>query len=151
MAEVIDLEKLIYPTLKGLGYELVDIQRQNHDQMIRIFIDKVGGVNVDDCAAVSHHLTKFFAVEGIEFERLEVSSPGLDRSLKRAEDFSRFIGERVKVKLKVPVAGQRNFIGNLKSMEDGKIGLEIDGNIVTLDFDNLGQARLVPSVNWRRE
>ena len=84
-------ESWIRETLLGLGYELVDLE-SSRGGLVRIFIDSPKGITVDDCARVSNHLTRAFAVEGVEYERLEVSSPGLDRPLKRPEDYQRFAG-----------------------------------------------------------
>ena len=77
-----------------MGFELVDVQASNGGRLLRLFIDKPGGITVDDCAAVSRHLTRVFAVEGIDYDRLEVSSPGLDRPLRKAADFARFAGQQ---------------------------------------------------------
>ena len=146
-----DLEKMLEQTLSGLGFDLVDFQRERHGRMLRIFIDSTRGVNVDDCAAVSEHLSKLFTVEGVDFDRLEISSPGLDRPLKKLQDFMRFIGEKVQVKLKSAIDGQRNFVGILKKVSEREIELDIDGVVLPVNFDNLGQARLVPNITWRRE
>ena len=89
---VLSLEKVIEPAVSGLGYELVDVQASNGGRMLRLFIDKPGGITVEDCAAVSRHLTRVLAVEGIEYERLEVSSPGLDRPLRKASRLRAFFG-----------------------------------------------------------
>ena len=82
------------PAVAGLGYELVDVQASNGGRRLALFIDKPGGVTVDDCAAISRHLTRVLAVEGIDYERLEVSSPGLDRPLRKEADFARFAGHK---------------------------------------------------------
>jgi ribosome maturation factor RimP len=146
-----DIEKILEQTLTGLGFDLVDFQRQNHGRNLKIFIDAAHGVSVDDCASVSHHLTRLFAVENVDFDHLEVSSPGLDRPLKKLQDFTRFIGETVRVKLKMAIEGQRNFVGILARVDERKIDLDVDGVMMSFDFDNLGQARLVPKISWRRE
>lgn len=131
--------------MPGLGYELVDLEL-SRGGLVRVFIDRAGGVNVEDCAAVSNHLTRLFAVEGIDYERLEVSSPGLDRRLRRVEDFRRFTGERVQVKMRVPVAGRRNFTGVLRGADEAGLRLEVDGTLVSLDLAQVDKARLVPHV-----
>jgi len=85
------LADIVEPTLAGLGFELVEMQLSNHGQFLRIFIDRpqgAGGINVEDCASVSRHLMHLFAVEGVEYDRLEVSSPGLDRPLRKAREQS---------------------------------------------------------------
>ena len=109
---------MLEPTLKGLGYELVDLEVSRNGGLIRVFIDRAGGVNVEDCAAVSNHLTRLFAVEDVDYGRLEVSSPGLDRPLAPAKDFRRFAGERAQVKMRVPVDGRKNFVGILRGASD---------------------------------
>ncbi len=140
-----DLQALLETTLTGLGYELVDLERSGKGGLLRVFIDKAGGVSVDDCAAVSHHLSRVLAVENIAYDRLEVSSPGLDRLLKKERDFVRFAGQKARIKLRVPVDGQRNFVGVLRETRAGKVQIEIDGKLLSLDLDNLEKARLVPA------
>jgi ribosome maturation factor RimP len=141
-----DLQALLETTLAGLGYELVDLERSGKGLFLRVFVDKPGGVNVDDCAVVSHHLTRLLAVENINYERLEVSSPGLDRLLKNERDFVRFAGQKARIKLRIPVDGQRNFVGVLREAGAGKVQLEVDGKVLSLDLGNLERARLVPAI-----
>ena len=81
-----DLQQTLESTLAGLGYELVDFERSGKGKLLRIFMDKAGGITVDDCATVSNHLSRVLAVEGVDYDRLEVSSPGLDRPLKKEQD-----------------------------------------------------------------
>jgi ribosome maturation factor RimP len=141
----IDLTQKLESTLSGMGYELVDLERSGKGKLLRVYIDKAGGVNVDDCAAVSNHLSRVLAVEGIDYDRLEVSSPGLDRPLRQEKDFMRYAGHKARIKVRVPVAGQRNFVGVLRETRDGKVELEVDGKTVTLELANLDRARLVPA------
>ena len=141
-----DLSSLLETTLAGLGYELVDMERSGQGRMMRIFIDKLGGINLDDCAAVSNHLSRVLTVENVSYERLEVSSPGLDRPLKKERDFVRFAGQKVRVKVRVPVEGQRNFVGVLGDTREGKVALEVEGKTVVFDLANLDKARLVPVI-----
>lgn len=141
-----DLQALLETTLAGLGYELVDLERSGKGLFLRVFIDKPEGINVDDCAAVSHHLTRLLAVENIAYDRLEVSSPGLDRSLKKERDFVRFTGQKARIRLRVPVNGQRNFVGVLRETSAGKVQFEVDGKMLSLDIGNLEKARLVPAI-----
>ena len=138
-------ETWIRESLGGLGYELVDLEA-SRSGLLRIFIDTPRGITVDDCARVSNHLTRAFAVEEIEYDRLEVSSPGLDRPLKRIEDFERFAGREASVKLKLPRDGRRRFEGLLVGVEGGKIVLEVEGVRQVLGFDEIDRARLVPDV-----
>jgi len=138
-------ESWIRATLEGLGYELVDLE-SSRSGLVRVFIDAPRGITVEDCARVSNHLTRALAVEGIDYERLEVSSPGLDRPLKRIEDYERFAGREASVKLKLPVNGRRRFEGRLVGVEDGHIVLEVEGHRQRLAFEEIDRARLVPDV-----
>jgi ribosome maturation factor RimP len=140
---VSEREAWIRRALEGLGYELVDLE-SSRSGLLRIFIDTPQGITVEDCARVSNHLTRSFAVEGIEYERLEVSSPGLDRPLKRIEDYQRFAGREASVKLKLPRGGQRRFEGTLAGVEDGKIILDVEGQRHRLAIEDIDRARLVP-------
>lgn len=141
-----DLQVLLETTLAGLGYELVDLERSGKGLFLRVFIDKPEGINVDDCAAVSHHLMRLLAVENIIYDRLEVSSPGLDRLLKKERDFVRFTGQKARIRLRVPVNGQRNFVGVLRETSAGKVQIEVDGSVLSFDIGNLEKARLVPAI-----
>ncbi len=141
-----DLHELLETTLAGLGYELVDVERSGKGRMLRVFIDKPEGITVEDCATVSQHLSRVLTVENVDYDRLEVSSPGLDRLLKKERDFVRFAGQRARIKLRVPMNGQRNFEGVLRETKAGTVQLEIDGRIVALELGNLEKARLVPAV-----
>lgn len=144
------LADIVEPTLAGLGFELVEMQLSNHGQFLRLFIDRpegAGGINVDDCATVSRHLTHLFAVEGVAYDRLEVSSPGLDRPLRKEKDFARFAGQRVEVRLRSPDAsGRRRFSGILRGAKDGVAALEVDGEALALELDAIERARLVPDL-----
>ncbi|SEO72240.1 ribosome maturation factor RimP [Nitrosovibrio sp. Nv6] len=141
-----DLYELLDSTLAGLGYELVEVERSSRGRLLRVFIDKPDGVGVDDCVAVSNHLSRLLAVENIDYDRLEVSSPGLDRPLKKASDFIRFAGESVKLRLRVGLQGQRNFVGILREVNDGVLKLEVDGKMLDLELNNLEKVRLVPKL-----
>ena len=141
-----DFGRLLDTTVTGLGYELVEVQRSAKGALLRVFIDKPGGISVDDCANVSQHLSRLLAVEGVNYDRLEVSSPGLDRALYKEQDFVRFAGAKARVKLRVAVNGQRNFTGTLGAVNDGKVELEVDGKLVAFELSNLDNARLVPNI-----
>ncbi len=142
---VADLETWLRGTLEGLGYELVDLE-SSRSGLLRIFIDSPRGITLDDCTRVSQHLTRALAVEAVDYERLEVSSPGLDRPLKRLADYERFAGRDATLKLKLPVNGQRRFEGRLMGIEDGRIVLEVQGQKRHLAFEDIDRARLVPDV-----
>ena len=140
-----DLQGLLENTLAGLGYELVDLERSPKGALLRIFIDKPDGITVEDCALVSNHLSRVFTVENVAYDRLEVSSPGLDRPLRKAEDFVRFSGQKAKLKLRVALEGQRNFVGVIRECEAGKVGIEVDGRLLSVDLGNVDKARLMPA------
>ncbi len=138
---------MIEPVVAGMGYELVDVQASNGGRFLRLFIDKPQGINVDDCAAVSRQLTRVLEVEGIDFDRLEVSSPGLDRPLRKAADFTRFAGQKAELRMKRPDAGgRRKFAGVLRGEAAGQVRIEVDGQTVTLALDEVERARLVPQL-----
>jgi len=140
-----ELVKLVATTVSGMGYELVDCERAGRG-LLRVFIDKPEGISVDDCQAVSNQLTRLFLVENVDYDRLEVSSPGLDRLLKKETDFARFTGEKVQLKLRVPMAGRKNFAGLIGKVDNGILELDVDGSQVKIDLTNLDKARLVPTL-----
>jgi len=139
-----DVMKLVETTVVGLGYELVDFERSGRG-LLRVFIDKPEGISVDDCQTVSHQLTRLFLVENVVYDRLEVSSPGLDRPLKKEADFVRFAGEKVQLKLRMPIEGRKNFVGVIGAVDGGMLQLDVDGSLVAIDLSNLDKARLVPT------
>jgi ribosome maturation factor RimP len=140
-----DLYSLFERTLTQLGYELVDLEISNRGKLLRLFIDKPEGVNIDDCVLVSNQLSNLLAVEhDIDYDRLEVSSPGLDRVLKKDKDFVRFAGERAQIKLRVPVDTRKNFIGILRGVEQESVLLECEGAIQKIAMSNIDKARLAP-------
>lgn len=140
-----DLRSLIEHSLIGLGYEMVDLEISNRGKLLRLFIDKPDGINIDDCVLVSNQIGNVLSVEhDIDYDRLEVSSPGLDRVLKKEADFLRFIGERVQVKLRVPVESRKNFIGILRGFENAVLVLEVDGVLNNIALNNVDKARLSP-------
>ena len=142
-----NLHELLDKTVTGLGYELVDIEQSPRGRILRVFIDKPekeGGVDVEDCALVSNQLSRVLAVENIDYERLEISSPGLDRVLKKLADFERFTGSEINLRLRLPLAGRRNFNGALRGVQDGKLCLTMDTGDVELELANVDKARLVP-------
>lgn len=141
-----ELQELLEMTLSGMGYELVDLNRSGKGRMLQVFIDKPDGITVDDCVSVSDHLGRLFTVENIDYDRLEVSSPGLDRSLRKVADFSRFLGEEAKIKLRIALRGRRNFVGILHSVSETMLKLDVDGEILDFELGNLEKARLVPKL-----
>lgn len=149
------LIELIETTVKGLGYELVEFETSPRARLLRVFIDRPESdatqkstIGVEDCAIVSNQLTRVFTVENIDFDRLEVSSPGLDRPLIKAADFRRFAGQEVQLKLRVPLGNQRNFSGVLEGLEDAdgaeSVCLRVNETQHRFALDNIDRARLVP-------
>jgi ribosome maturation factor RimP len=145
-----NLAELLERTLPPLGYELVDWEGTPRGGLVRVFIDKPNGITVDDCARVSNHLTRLFAVENVEFERLEVSSPGLDRPLKKAADFVRFAGEEAELRLANPIANAKKLKGVLRGCEGGAVVVETAKGAVTVPLAEIDRARLVPRIEWRK-
>lgn len=137
---------LLEKTVTGLGFEVVDVELPRGNGLIRVFIDSASGINVEDCAAVSNHLTRLFAVEEVDYGRLEISSPGLDRPLRRPDDFRRFEGQRAQLRMRVPLQGRKNFVGTLKGVSDEQLKFEVDGVLMSLDLAQIEKARLVPPV-----
>ncbi len=150
------LEGLIDKTVAQLGFELVDLEVSNRGKLLRVFIDKLNpkdvkdSVVIEDCVLVSNQLGNVLTVEHeIDYDRLEVSSPGMDRVIKKEQDFIRFSGERAQVKLRAPmlVEGKeprKNFVGILRGFDDGMVQLECDGVVESLPLKSIDKARLSP-------
>lgn len=141
-----DFNELLETTVSGMGYELVGVERPSRGGLLRIYIDKPGGITLEDCAGVSHQVSRVLAVENVRYDRLEVSSPGLDRLLKGERDFARFAGQKARVKMRLPVDGQRNFVGVVREAGAGCLQLEVDGRVLSLELGNVETARLVPNL-----
>ena len=140
-----DLYGLIEKTITQLGYELADLEVSNRGKLLRLFIDKPEGITIDDCVLVSNQLGNVLAVENdIDYDRLEVSSPGLDRALKKEADFIRFLESKATVKVRMPIEGRKNFLGVLKSVEDGDLLIDVEGVVFKIDLNNIDKARLAP-------
>ena len=144
------LGELLERTVPALGYELVDIDVQSRGKLVRVFIDKPSGVDVEDCARVSNHLTRLFAVENVDFDRLEVSSPGLDRPLTKLADFARFAGEEAQLTLSAPLDGAKRIKGIVRGTEGDNVLVETAAGVHALPFGTIGRARLVPRIDWRK-
>ncbi len=138
-----DVAKLVDTTLTGMGYELVDLEVSGRGLM-RVFMDKPDGISVEDCERVSNQLVRVFTVENVAYERLEISSPGLDRVLKKEADFVRFAGQKVKLKSRMPVNGSKNFVGVIGELKEGVLQLDLEGSSVAIELSNIDRARLVP-------
>lgn len=139
-----NIEGVVEQIVSGLGYELVDFESTPKGRLLRIFIDIERGITVDDCATVSNQITRVFEVENIDYDRLEVSSPGLDRPLKKTADFERFAGQEVQLRLRMPMNNQRNYIGVLTGLQDGQVRLTTGKGEVAIPFEEIEKARLVP-------
>jgi ribosome maturation factor RimP len=144
------LGELLEKTVPPLGYELVDWETTPGGRLVRVFIDKPNGVDVEDCARVSEHLTRLFAVENVDFDRLEVSSPGLDRALKKAADFIRFEGSEADLKLATPVDNARRMKGVLRGCDGETVRVETKDGMRAIPLANITRARLVPKIEWRK-
>ena len=144
------LIKLLEPTIERLGYELTDLELKlgGRDGLLRLFIDKDDGIDLEDCEAVSRQVSSILDVEDPlpGHYSLEVSSPGLDRTLTKPAHFQRFMGEDVRVKLRFPMDGRRNFRGALRAADEQHIEVEVDGESFSLPLATIESARLVPTV-----
>lgn len=137
----VGLQAQVQLTVAGLGYELVELERAGGG-LVRVTIERPGaagpgefadaGISVDDCERVSHQLSHLFAVEDVRYERLEVGSPGVDRPLRSARDFSRYAGSLARVSLLAPVEGMRKLTGRI-------VGVEGDGAQVVVDLVDPGE------------
>jgi ribosome maturation factor RimP len=143
-----EIWNLILPVIEGLDYEFVGAQfgQTESGNTLRVFIDHENGIGVDDCAKVSEQLSAVLDVEEPISGRyvLEVSSPGLDRPLFDEDDFSRFVGQTVKVKTAVPQLGRRRFKGPLREVRDGVAVVEVDGEPYELPIHDIDEANIVP-------
>ncbi len=152
-----DIHQVLESTAASLGYELVHHELAHGGRLVRVFIERpdagAGGArpNImhDDCERMTRQLQRVLEVEGIGYDRLEVSSPGLDRVLKKPADFRRFAGERAEVRLRVPLNGRRRFVGVVRGASAADVDLEVDGTLMSFALVNLDKARLVPQL-WRQ-
>ena len=140
-----DLETLIEKLVTQLGYELVDFETVNGGQILRIYIDKGDLIDIEDCTKVSNHVNNVLSVEtDYDYERLEVSSPGLDRVIKKLSDFDRFKGQKIKIKTRFAIENRKNFKGILSGTKSESIMIEVDNESFLIEFDNIDKARLDP-------
>lgn len=144
------LTALLQPTVNDLGYELVGVEYHPNsvNALLRVYIDKVGGINLDDCVAVNEQVSGILDVEDPISGKytLEISSPGLDRPLFSLNDFVRFVGSQAKIRLSRPIGRQRNFKGQILSVNENRIAIEDnDGKINELDYNFIEVARLIPT------
>lgn len=139
---------LFEPVVTGMGFELVEIEYQPHPKngVLRLYIDKESGILIEDCSDVSQQISALIDVEDpiSGHFNLEVSSPGLDRPIRKIEDFQRFSGEVVKIKTGMAFEGQRNFKGRLQGVNDNQVVIECEDKEVQLPVTAIAKARLVP-------
>lgn len=169
VARTVNIQQLVESTAIGLGYELVDLDLGPRARNFRVFIDRAasaevdraagaegdrpaevapaaGGITLEDCQRMTRQLQRVLEVEGVDYDRLEVSSPGLDRVLKKPADFRRFSGAMAEVRLRVPLNGRRRFVGVVRAASDAAVDLEVDGAVLSLAYVNMDKARLVPKL-----
>lgn len=143
------LVQMLTPAVEALGFEMVGIEfvRAGKHSILRVFIDHEKGIDVDDCADVSHQVSAVLDVEDpISTEyNLEVSSPGMDRPLFTKAHYERFVGEIISIRLSVPMDNRRNFKGRLLSCENGQISVEVDGETFLIAIANIDKGNLVPT------
>ena len=155
-----DLWTLAEPYVRDAGFDLIEVQyaREQRGAVLRLFIDRPAGspgdqtlVGVDDCERVSRDVSAALDVADniAHTYLLEVSSPGLDRPLRRERDFARFVGESARIRLNDGVEGRRNFHGTLQAAKDGHVEIACDGRSYTIPIDDIQKANLVP--DWERE
>jgi len=148
-AVVSRLKEVLAPTLSSLAVELVDLEyrRESVGWVLRLYIDKEGGITLEDCQRVSEQIGDLLDVEDLISHgyRLEVSSPGLDRPLVQEKDFVRFVGERARISTRDPIGNRRNFRGRILGVSDHRVLIEADeGGITEIPHELVSKARLVP-------
>ncbi|HSX20522.1 MAG TPA: ribosome maturation factor RimP [Gammaproteobacteria bacterium] len=142
------IEAVVAPVVTGLGCEFVGLEYlvQGKHSVLRIYIDRPGGVSLDDCERVSRQVSAVLDVEEqlVRGEySLEVSSPGVDRKIFSSEQFPQFVGKKVHITLHTPLNGQRNFKGILSEVDDQKLVLDVNGNVVSVEYANVAQANVI--------
>ncbi len=138
---------LALPLAEQLNLELVDVEytKEAGRYYLRVFIDKPGGVTLDDCQALSERLDVLLDEKDPipNAYVLEVSSPGIERPLKKAQDFRRFAGRLARIKTFAPIEGRKQFIGRLLGASDQEVRLQIDDQVVAIALERIASARLV--------
>lgn len=140
------LVELLEPTVEGMGYELVGVEFDGHQRVLRVYIDRPEGITVDDCSAVSYQLSGLLDVEDPIPGRyqLEVSSPGMDRPLFKLEHFDRFRGEMARIQLSRPLEGRRRYKARLQGVEGQDVLLLDEETPLRIPYDLIDKARLSP-------
>ena len=146
--DVAKLEAVVDPVVTGQGYELVELEWKNEaGWVLRVFIDRPGAnIGLDDCTQVSRELSAVLDVDDtipVAYS-LEVSSPGLNRPLKKESDFKRFVGKKAKIRTRHPVGeSRRNFAGTLVAVEGGKVKIDVGDQVCEVPVDDVEKANLV--------
>ncbi|HZH57215.1 ribosome maturation factor RimP [Yanghanlia caeni] len=154
-----ELFALTQDSLAGMGVELVDVERAPGG-LLRVTIDRPEGVRIEDCERASKHLSRVYEVENIDYRRLEVGSPGVDRPLKRPEDFQRFAGERVEIRLRQAIDSRKVFTGLLQvsaqadPADSAQYSLEYETQsgqvqVLAFTFDDVERAKLDPILDFK--
>lgn len=146
-----EIEKILAPTLQDMGFEWVGLEQsgQGRHLTMRVYIDKPGGINIDEIGKAHRQILAQLKVAGVDTDAttLEVSSPGTNRPLFTLEHFQRFAGQRVKVSLHIPQNGQRHFTGVIQSVEGDNVILDVDSETVSLSYGDIAKAKLSLGAN----
>lgn len=142
------LENALKPTIESMGFEFWGLEyiSAGRHSTLRLFVDREGGINVDDCADISHQVSAIMDVEDpiSGAYNLEVSSPGLDRQLFKPEQFARYQGQTVQIRSAVDILGRKRFKGKMLKVDEQGVEIEVDGEIYPIPFDEIEKANLVP-------
>jgi ribosome maturation factor RimP len=147
------IKEIIEIPILRKNMELVDLEwrREKGGWVLRIFIDKPGGVTVGDCAKISEMISKILDKEDLIHHSyvLEVSSPGIERPLVKKEDYERFKGEKAKIILKTPISGRKNFTGIILGIKGDLVQMEVEGKTWDFSLDNIKKANLQPEIKFK--
>ncbi|MER1967024.1 ribosome maturation factor RimP [Castellaniella sp. GW247-6E4] len=150
-----DIFAITQQAMRGLDMELVDVERAPLG-LLRVTIDRPEGVRIEDCEQVSRQLSRVFEVEGVDYQRLEVSSPGVDRPLRRLADYLRFDGQRIEIRLREPVDNRKVFTGVLRVADAAEPALSLEyephpgqPRVLEFSFDDVDRAKLDPVLDFK--
>ena len=147
MSKQSQLEKIIRPAVEAAGFEFWGLEylSQGKHSILRVFIEHENGIDVDDCAEVSHQVSGVLDVEDpiSGFYNLEISSPGMDRPLFTEQQFAQYLGETVELRLSFPLNGRRKFKGTIEQVNNGQIELLVDGEVYDISVQQIEKAQLI--------
>jgi ribosome maturation factor RimP len=147
MSKQSQLEKIIRPAVEAAGFEFWGLEylSQGKHSILRVFIEHENGIDVDDCAEVSHQVSGVLDVEDpiSGFYNLEISSPGMDRPLFTEQQFAQYVGETVELRLSFPLNGRRKFKGSIEQVNNGQIELLVDGEVYDISVQQIEKAQLI--------